>query len=490
MKINLLKMRRMAIILGLLMMLSVTLAACVNTDDVGEILDTGEILAEVSDDDTSEDDLPCEEGQTKAPYVTDIVHVETMKVAIYGECEENAKIRCEVPGGKVVETVANGDYYIIEVDLVYEGEINLLNLSAEAEGKTESAKRELLVRKDATAQGLIDGNNVSVGLNSRLYFDRMVSYNLFNVNTVNAIRDTLNDNYTQYSQKYAVSNITGAQQVEMIYVFVPNATTVYPEILPESVANTSTKTRYNQLINALSGDNSKITVIDMYEVFAAKRNEKATIENGGIYRETDSALTDYGSYLVYESLMGHISERFPDAAARPLSDFDKKKVTANGGNLVTYRGMDSSLINEELVLLTPKFLSNLKYTDRSQVSLADLVKYKDAEDGDYTFFTAGASDPEVTGLNERWFVDTQREEGIDLPTAHIYRDSNSLAITDILAERFECSLFVAANEYFVDIAATKQAGSKADDQSAVDYIIVFVNEDNLDSVFANIIANN
>ncbi len=489
MKINLQKMRSRAIILGLLMLLSVTLAACVNTDDVGEILDTGEILADVSDDTVSEEDLPCAEGQTKAPYVTDIVHLETMKVAIYGECEENATVKCVAPKDKVYETKANGTYYILEVDLEYENAINLLNLSATAEGKDESVARELEVRKNATAGALADGNNVSVGLDSRLYFDRMVSYDLFNINAVNSIRDSLNDKYTLYSQQCAVDKNTGAQDVEIIYVFVPNATTVYPEILPEGVAPEATTTRFNQVANALSGDKSKITVINMLDVFTAKRDEADTEKYGGIYRETDSALTDYGSYLVYEELMTHIAARFPDAAPRALSEFDTSKVTANGGNLVDYRGMDSSVVNEELVLLTPKFLADLKYSDRSQVNLKDLVKYNDADDGDYTFFTAGISDANVTGFNERWFVETVREEGVNLPTAHIYRENTTLGVTDILAERFECSLFVVSNEYNLDIMSTKQLGVKSADQAAVDYVIVFVTEDNLDQVFANEIAN-
>ncbi len=490
MKINLQKMRSRVIILGLLMMLTVTLAACVNTDDVGEILDTGEIGAEVSEDVESEVDLPCADGQTKAPYVTDIVHLETMKVAIYGECEEDATVKCVAPGDKVFETKAHGTYYILEVDLVYEGEINLLKLSATAGDKDESVVRELEVRKNATAGVLADGNNVSVGVDSTLYFDRMVSYDLFNINAVNAIRDSLNDRYTTYSQQCAVDKNNGAQDVEIIYVFVPNATTVNPEILPEGVAADPAKvTRYNQVVNALSGDKSKISVINMYDVFTAELDKDTTAQYGGIYRETDSALSDYGSYLVYQTLMNHIAVRFPDAAPKALTEFDTKTVTANGGNLVTYRGMDPSVINEELVLLTPKFLAGLKYSDRSQVSLTDLVKYNDAEDGDYTFYTSGVSNPDLTGFNERWFVETVREEGINLPTAHIYRDNTTLGITDILAERFECSLFVVSNEYNLDIMSTKQLGVKSADQAAVDYVIVFVTEDNLDQVFANEIAN-
>ncbi len=491
MKINLQKMRSRAIILGLLMMLSVTLAACVNTDSVGEILDTGDIIADVSDDNVSEEDLPCAEGQTKAPSVTDIVHLETMKVAIYGECETGATVKCVAPGDKVYETKAHGTYYILEVDLVYESGINLLNLSATAEGKDESVARELEVKKDATAGGLVDGNNVSVGVDSRLYFDRMVSYDLFNINAVNAIRNSLNDKYTQYSQECAVdpnkNNI--AQEVEIIYVFVPNVTTVYPEIIPEGVnTSTTTTTRYNQVVGALSGDSSKVSVINMYDIFAAKRDEAATKQYGGLYRETDSSLTDYGSYLIYETLMNHIAVRFPDAAPKAITEFETKTVKAVGGNLVTYRGMDSSVINEDLVLLTPKFLAGLKYTDRSQVDLSKFIKYNDAEDGDYSFYTAGTSDPDVIGLNERWFVETVREEGINLPSAHIYRDNTTLGLTDILAERFECALFTAANGYNLDIMGTKQSGVKSPDQAAVDYIIVFVTEDNLDQVFANEIA--
>ncbi len=485
MKINLQTLRSRAIILGLLMLLSVTLAACVNTDDVEEILDTGEIGADISDVVSVEDDLPCAEGQTKAPSVSKIIHVETMKVAIFGECEKDATIKCTTPGDKVYETKANGTYYILEVDLVYETENNILKLTAQADGLTESVERVQNVRKNATAQGSVDGTNVSVGVNSRLYFDRMVSYKLFNLNVLTEIRNSVNGDYDAYKTAAVKNAQSVAQDVELIYVFVPNATTVYPEILPAGVADNAGK-RYNQVIDTLSeGVKSGVTIINMYDVFAEQRDSEEAKKYGGIFRETDSNLTDYGSYLVYQTLMNHISaEKFPDAAPKALDQFTVENKTAIGGDLVTSRGFASSEITENIAVFTPKFLEGLAYTERSQAKLNEFTKFVDKEDGDYSYFLSSSSD-DVMGLNERWFVETVRGD-VNLPSAHIYRDNANLGVSDILAERFEYALFMKANDY--DLSFGETTMHKPEDKDAVDYVIVFVSEDSIDRAFANEIS--
>ncbi|MBR6755121.1 MAG: hypothetical protein IKM22_04255, partial [Clostridia bacterium] len=143
MKFNVNKTRRIALIIGLIMMLTVVLAACVNTESVPEILDASRIENNVSEEisDTSNDDVSTEEGHTDQPSVAGVVNIKPTTVAVYGTCEEDATVR--VKGGvEAAETVAHGGYYIIEVD-IWDRD-TLLRVTAQAEGEEESAAREVV----------------------------------------------------------------------------------------------------------------------------------------------------------------------------------------------------------------------------------------------------------------------------------------------------------------------------------------------------------
>ncbi len=479
MKVNFSSARRIALLLSLVMMLAAVLAACVDTDSVSEIIDSGRISNESSETEStvSEDEIPTEEGHSDAPAIAGVVNIEPTKVAIYGTCEENAVIR--VTGGiEDAETTAHGTYYIVEVD-IWDRD-TLLRVTAQADGEEESAARELVARKNATADKLLDGNSVSVGPASRLYFDKMVADlvgdNLYTASEIKAIRDYVTDNVTSYYNDRA-----GSQKVELIYVLIPNSATLYPESIPEDIREEiGANNIYNQVSAALS--QTRATVVDMKKVFeTAMADEALMAKYGGIYRETDSALTDYGAYLTYREIMNIVAKNFPDAAPRTEDEFEWKTVDALGGNLVGYRGLDNTVITEKLVTATPTFSLEIGTNAAGESKISSLRKYVDAAKGDYNLFIKADTSDNINGIAERWVIEDTTRTDVDLPSALIYRDYSSLTFSDILVERFERCMLNKAGDLSLNLSVAGQYA--ADDDAVVDYIIVILSEENFDSAF-------
>lgn len=479
MKANFSTARRIALLIGLVMMLTVVLAACVDTDSVSEILDASRITTESSEvvTDTSIEDIPTEDGHSDAPDVAGVVNIEPTKVAVYGTCEEGATIR--VKGGvEDAETTAHGTYYIIEVD-IWERD-TLLRITAQAGDEEESAAREVIAKKNATADTLLDGNSVSVGVASRLFFDKVVADlvgdNLYTASEIKAIRDYVTDNVTSYYNDRA-----GSQKVELIYVLIPNSATMYPEILPEEVQEKiGTNNIYNQVSEALS--QTRATVVDMKKVFeTAMADEELMAKYGGIYRETDSALTDYGAYLTYRELMTVIAKNFPDAAPRAEDEFEWKTVDALGGNLVGYRGLDNTVIGEKLVTATPNFSLDLGNNAAGESKISSLRKYVDAANGDYNLFTKVDTTDNINGIAERWVIQDSSRTDVELPSALIYRDYSSLTFSDILVERFERCMLNKAGDLALNLSVAGQYAAEGD--AVVDYIVVILSEESFDDAF-------
>ena len=473
-------LRRIALAVLMVMLTATVLAACVNVRNIddSDLEASFEIEESSVSDIESEDEIPTPAGHTEAPTVEDIINISPSVVAVFGHCEPGSVIR--VTGGKTeAETTAmeGYDYYLIEVELQYNK--NLLYITAQTEGKEESLEREFLASYNATADTRLDGNSVSVGTGSRLYFDKMLDSaagkNLYTASNVLAVRDYISNLYTAYAYDRA-----SGQPVELIVCLIPNVTTIYPDIIPEGAYEPANTTIYDQVISALS--QTRATVVDMREEFAAIRDDAETAENGGLYRVTDSALSDYGAYLTYKAIMDKVAVRFPQALPRDISEFNVKTVEgAAGGNLVGYRGLDTSAITENIVRFEPNFTLQLGSNGAGTSSIIALRKYVDSANKDYNYFTKIDSTDNINGVAERWVIDTGRSEELDLPVAIVYRDYSSFAFTDILAERFEKIVLAKADEYSVNLSQTLQY--KRDGMTTCDYIIIIVSEDSMDTAF-------
>lgn len=492
---NVKTIRRIFLMLGLVMMLTVVLAACVDTDSVSELMDE-KFSREENNSEVSND-------AQEFPFA--VINIAPSTVAISGPCSEGATISVD-NGDTVFTTESRDGYFIIQADLA-EGFTKCQLHITETVGEEEIASYTYVAHYDATADERLDGNSVSIGEGSRLYFDKMVDdasgANLYQASELESIRSYVSDTVTTFYEN------AGANKAELIYVLVPNATTIYKDIIPEDKYEKPFTTIYDQVANALN--NTRATVVDMREIFNAMIADEANAEKleamGGLYRVTDSSLTDYGAYLTYQALMNKVAERFPDAAPYAEDQFDWKNVKTMGGNLVDYRDLDKTVITEDIVVSVPKFSLDLGKQGNLTANIASLKKYADVEDGDYGYFTTVSTSDGVNGLAERWEVDTSVNrvgkettvEKVDeetgetitetvnvlpnLPNALIYRDYSALSFSDILAERFNKSLLVTSGEFSINLTYAGQFAAKEQGKSTVDYIIVILSEDNMDQAF-------
>ena len=117
-----------------------------------------------------------------------------------------------------------------------------------------------------------------------------------------------------------------------------------------------------------------------------------------------------------------------------------------------------------------------------QPKFTALNKFVNKKGGDYNYFTDIDTNDSINGIAERWLIDDTTRTDVDLPSALIYRDYSSLSFSDILAERFGKVLLGKSGELAINLSATAQYAEG--DDNVVDYIIVIVSEENLDTAFS------
>ncbi len=468
--------RRVLAMLVIALAACTVFAACVDVDSSGDLLENGNVSLNESSRtvDSSTEEVTGAEGYTATPVVKQCVNITPDTVALVGECEEGSVIT--VTGGKEdVTAESRGKYFIIQTEL--KSKNNLLKISALVEGKKQSEEREYVAYYNATADTRLDGNSVSVGVNSRLFFDKMLDdasgKNLYTASQVTAIRNFVSDTINGYDER------AKGQEVEIIFALIPDVTTIYPEIFPEGAVEHTNTTIYDQVLKALT--ETRATVVDMRAVFNALKDSEELSAYGGLYRVNDSNLTDYAGFLTYTEIMNAVAKRFPDAAPHTIEEFELQNVTSIGGDLINYREIESGTVYEELTLLKPKFTLNLGTNGAGSSTLTALRKYIDKDNGDYGFFITDDDSDNINGIAERWLIDTARTD-VKLPNAMIYRDEGSYTFSDILAERFDKSLLGKSGDFIVNLS--NSILYRADDKNVVDYIIVILSEFNMESAFS------
>lgn len=459
----------LAALLAALLVTAVLLTSCVNFDS-SSINDLPPL--DFSDDPVIDDEVsepPTKEGYTARPTVTAIVNTSPEIVVISGTCEEGAVVTATSPVDSVSVNSLNG-YYIIEYDLDGRDSRSLL-VTAKVDGKETSTAREIVVKRDAMAETRTDEFEVVLGKDGYLFFRETIdNYCGNNLITVSALNNFLSN--TLNAQITALENRAGGNEVELIYVLIPNASVAYGEYLPEDAEKETYDTLYDQISNALNKSNA--TFIDMKTVFEQHKDDGYLL-----YNKTDSHITDYAGYLVYTELMNHIAQKFPAAAPYGLDQFTISEETAvNGGNLASYGQLDPSSLKENYVSVTPNFsldmgdsAHRLKLTT---TNLMDLQKY--AGDGSCQIVSDTVEEGKTNILNRLYFC-TEREE---LPSAMIYRDDSSAMFADYLAERFNNCMLGVSGDYVVNFTDAGRHASAG--KSIVDYVIVIIDENNLDQL--------
>ena len=232
---------------------------------------------------------------------------------------------------------------------------------------------------------------------------------------------------------------------EIIYLLVPSAMTVYPELVPEQYKQTEGKSKLDLISEALTAGGA--TVIDLKTAFKEHKNDEMPL-----YFKLDSHWTDYGAFVAYTELFNHISQTFPEAVPRNIDDFNWRNDYYKSGDMAYYLGLSRFGIKEYSYYRTfdipiPKSITLVnRYTSEQSLTYSDDVTYE------RTIYTSDLS----------------------LPSAIVMRDSYSTQMYDILAERMNKTHYSGMWNYTWDNSRIKSVKP--------DYVIYIVAEWNLDSI--------
>ncbi len=456
-----------AVLLVLVSVCAVILSAC----DNGSMSD-GDFLTSIPDlnasEESSNDDessvYVTPEGYTARPEIDEIVNVSPSEVVIAGTCEEGAVIN--IKGGKEEISVVSKDGYFITTTVLTGTSSTLLEITAKVEGKEESEILSAVAYYSAISEPRADGMSVSVGKDSHLYFDRMIeNYTGSNLLTQTELRQF--KTFVNGKVSACVSRANGGD-FDLIYVLIPDVTSIYDEYLDDSVVRNTYQTRYQQISEALEG--TEAIVVDMYDVFMAAK------EAGEypIYRTTDSHLTEYGAYLVNVEICKVMAERFPAAAAHTLDEYEISTKNVIGGDLVSYLGISKAITNENVPVLTPKYntaIGNGESKGFDTTKISDIKVYTSSTD-----YSINDSKDSGGVLARTYF----RTENTDLPCALVYRDDSAATLTPFLAERLCNSMFALSGDFTINL--TDAGRHNGEGRSIVDYVIVITGESNINKI--------
>jgi alginate O-acetyltransferase complex protein AlgJ len=144
--------------------------------------------------------------------------------------------------------------------------------------------------------GTIPGDLVLVGKN-RWFYGKDTDYyrnvRLFSEKEL----DTIRDNLLWRQQKLRQFGI------EYVYVVVPRKATLYPENLPDNLNRVHNKTLVDQIVDHVTKE-PRINLLDLRPVFAG--NDLADM-----YYPSDLHWGDKGALLATETIINHLSDRFP-----------------------------------------------------------------------------------------------------------------------------------------------------------------------------------
>ncbi|MBQ8895725.1 MAG: hypothetical protein IJY88_02910 [Clostridia bacterium] len=232
---------------------------------------------------------------------------------------------------------------------------------------------------------------------------------------------------------------------EIVYLLVPSAMSVYPELVPSQYKQASGDTKYDLIVKQLEAGGA--TVIDLKGAFAKHKNDELPL-----YYKLDSHWSDYGAFVAYTELFNHISKSFPEAAPRGFDEFNWNEKYRASGDMTYYLQMSQTKIQEYTYYRT--------FKDSVPSSITGVPRY--VSENKLTYHDAMTYENNVGTGNSK------------LPKCLVMRDSYSTQMYDILAERTSSTHYLGMWNYTWDKAYIQR--------EAPDYVIYIVAEWNLDAV--------
>ena len=370
---------------------------------------------------------PSEEVSVEAlemPTVFGCTRLYDNSYVILGHCVEGAVIYYEANGTKYS---TGSDHGWFSARIKYRSSYEKVRLWAQL-GDAVSPVKEFLAQPKSVGS---DKWDIIAGKDYQFHLDY-------------TLQDYLHTNlYTQSQMNALVSTLKNRGErtdAEIIYIVVPSPASVYPETMPDVYAEQQNGdvSKYDQLMEVL--ENAGVTYINVKELFAQHKDDGYKL-----YWKTDSHWSEYGAYLVYKELFDHISQKFPQSSPRAFDEFEWKEGTFRGGDMAYYLEYDDEVMSEYNVARIPLF-------DMPR-SISQVRRYVSESKLTYDSDTMPAARTISTGM----------------------RDSYSTQIYDILAERFDKTVYKSMWSFSFNAQEVKSAG--------VDYVIYILTERNIGSAF-------
>lgn len=377
--------------------------------------------------------------KTAKPTISGTVNVTASTICVTGKCEEGAEI---IVRGGVSDVSFSADkiYFMGTVDVPDTGKTVKLQVSAIVDGKSESEPatvNAMFMKQVKEIRG--DAFEVIVGADSQGHFvSALPDYegtNLMQEGQINSLTERI-----KARVDWLADNTNGT---ELIYVVVPNSMTVYPETVPAKYKQFTGEGRSAQFIKAAEAAGA--TVLNVTDSLLSHKEDEYKL-----FHKTDSHWTEYGSWVAYTDIMNYISQKWPDAKPRTAEEMGFYEKDVDGGDMPYYLTLDIKKVRELAVFSNPNIempMTTLKYVSDHGLNMNHdtTPKYKDLK--------------------------TNRS---NLPSAYVMRDSYGIAMYDMLAERFNRTVYEGMWSYGFDTDKIKSLN--------VDYVIIIIAERNLGDV--------
>jgi len=434
----------------ILLVSSAVLASCEseNTDDVSS---TSSVESESSKSESSKGDAqvstpppalvdptpvgPSTEPVGSALSVINASFSEKPYFVIIGKCALNAEVTGEANGEKVTSKSYNG---LFSVRLRCDGSSVNVKLSQTVDGAQVGDTLEYTASPITPSR---DKWPVVAGGDMQFFFQKMLpdfqGYNTPDTATL--------DNITKRTSDRLALLRNNKPDAEIIYLLVPSAMTIYPELVPPQYTQAEGKTRLDLVSEALTKGGA--TVIDLKTLFTEHKNDEMPL-----YAKLDSHWSDYGAFVAYTELFNHISEKFPEAKPRDISEFNWKGDYFISGDMSYNLGLSAHNIKEygyyrSFNIPIPKVISLVSRYESSRS-----LTYSNAVTEEKIMYSGNKN----------------------LPVSYVIRDSYSTQMYDILAERTYKTYYASMWNYIWDKSRVNSIKP--------DYVIYILAEWNLEQI--------
>lgn len=171
---------------------------------------------------------------------------------------------------------------------------------------------------------------ILIGKNNWLYsssdnaFDDFTGKSTYSEKDLKKIKNNL-ENKKKWSEDNGIN---------FLFVVTPNKETIYPEALPNNIHRSSNPTKFDQVLNYLKKDNSKISLIDLRKTLTRNKNNRL------LFQKTDSHWNYYGAYFAYLEIINNLESIYPDMTSYNINDFTFEN-KRNSGDLAKMLFLDN-----------------------------------------------------------------------------------------------------------------------------------------------------